>query len=666
MPLQSNISGISLFDSKFFLFLFFLGLIIRLYLIFCVPPEMIANLFAPFLQHFINYPFQNPYNYFLILERLDIFPYGISMALGAVLLYFPFQWIGGTGYAGFGLSLLVFDTAILVLLTKMIPKQKIFLCLIYWLSPLVIYINYWHGQLDLIPIFFLMLGLYWLDKNLTFSSLSFGIALSMKLHILMILPFYAIYLSKQKLPMKKIIIYFLETGIPYFIFNGIFLGSPGFQQIVLFNKVQNYILHFQLSIGSTTIYIIPVLYGILCLGCLYFSRLPKDLFMIYIVFAFSLITLFLTPQPGWFYWIIPLLAYISAKYQRTLLPLYFLNSTLLVVYFVNRDMIYSHLLYTVFFFLQIVILWNLFINILHRYVGTNFLYRPYFIGIAGDSGTGKTTLAVGLLNFFGEENSLLFCGDDLHKWERGNHEWNNFTHLNPQAQNLHQNIKDFILLKQGRQINRNHYNHDTGNFEVIEQIQPKNIIIHEGLHSLYLPQERRYYNLKIFIDPDPQLYHQWKISRDIQKRGYSEKKVISSIQNREKDKQKFISVQKDFADIIISYYLQKKQLILKLTGSVDIEIEPLIKIFSEINGTNIHVDIHEFKQNIEIRFNQEIPTSEFDSILRVLIPEIEEFSYPFNFTGNTYENFILLYIIFYIMQEHRLEIHQKERAIWNL
>ncbi|SFB68890.1 Phosphoribulokinase / Uridine kinase family protein [Brevinema andersonii] len=213
---------------------------------------------------------------------------------------------------------------------------------------------------------------------------------------------------------------------------------------------------------------------------------------------------------------------------------------------------------------------------------------------------------------------------------------------------------------------------------MIEQIQPKNIIIHEGLHSLYMPQERRYYNLKIFIDPDPELYHQWKISRDTKKRGYSEEKVISSIKKREKDKEKFISVQKDFADIIISYYLQKNQPMLKLTGSVDIEIGPLIKMFNEINGVDIRVDISEFKQNIDIRFDQEIPVSEFDSILKTLIPEIEEFPYPFTFFGNTYENFILLYIIFYIIQKHCLEIHQKKKrererererergSIWNL
>ena len=53
------------------------------------------------------------------------------------------------------------------------------------------------------------------------------------------------------------------------------------------------------------------------------------------------------------------------------------------------------------------------------------------IAITGDSGSGKTTISNAISNTY--TNSILLECDRYHKWERDNINWNNYTHLNPDA-----------------------------------------------------------------------------------------------------------------------------------------------------------------------------------------------------------------------------------------
>ena len=56
------------------------------------------------------------------------------------------------------------------------------------------------------------------------------------------------------------------------------------------------------------------------------------------------------------------------------------------------------------------------------------------INIAGDSSSGKTTLSSYIQK--STNNSFVLECDRYHKWERGNINWDNYTHLNPQANYL--------------------------------------------------------------------------------------------------------------------------------------------------------------------------------------------------------------------------------------
>jgi len=136
-------------------------------------------------------------------------------------------------------------------------------------------------------------------------------------------------------------------------------------------------------------------------------------------------------------------------------------------------------------------------------------------------------------------------------------------------------------LLNGLSIDRNVYNHDTGKFINNVKIKPANIIINEGLHSLYDSDICKIAYLNIFVNTDDELTKEWKISRDVKSRGYTEQQVMSIIKMREKDDKKYIQPQIENADVIVNF--SKKPY-----DSVN------MKIFSNIDESNVMLKLQNF------------------------------------------------------------------------
>jgi uridine kinase/ribulose-5-phosphate 4-epimerase/fuculose-1-phosphate aldolase len=177
----------------------------------------------------------------------------------------------------------------------------------------------------------------------------------------------------------------------------------------------------------------------------------------------------------------------------------------------------------------------------------------YLICISGSSGVGKTTLAQLMYLIHGTQTSCILSGDDLHKWERSHPMWNTYTHLNPEANDLDKGHDHIRKLKLGNSITRQMYNHDTGKFDTEVTVQPKSVLIYEGLHALYYDPTTQLADLSIYVDTNEELKTEWKLRRDIQKRGYTEKQVKDMIRRRSADEQRFISPQKSKADVMVKF-----------------------------------------------------------------------------------------------------------------
>lgn len=249
-------------------------------------------------------------------------------------------------------------------------------------------------------------------------------------------------------------------------------------------------------------------------------------------------------------------------------------------------------------------------------IKNNSLYRKdkaITIGIGGDSGSGKSTLLLDIRQLF--KNDLIELeGDGEHKWERGDSNWNNYTHLNPKANFLHKQLEVISNLKKLMPAIRKNYNHKTGKFDAPVKIEPKPYIVLSGLHPFYLPKMRKALDIKIYLNPNEELRKFWKISRDIKERGYTKEKVLESMQLREEDSNKYIKPQKEYADIIISYFPIDVDQLNNFDNSpnlgLKIELDSSIEVEDILERVSSEIDIfHDYSDNLKsqiITINKDI------------------------------------------------------------
>jgi uridine kinase len=203
-------------------------------------------------------------------------------------------------------------------------------------------------------------------------------------------------------------------------------------------------------------------------------------------------------------------------------------------------------------------------NIKYKLINIEYkliLERCNIIAIVGDSGSGKSTLLKALSPLFNNHNILSLETDRYHKWERGNENYQKYTHLNPYANHLEKMYEDVYDLKIGNDIYQVDYDHHTGKFTSKEEIKSRDNILICGLHTLYDNKMKELVDIKIYVDTDRELLKKWKIQRDVQERGYSMEKVLGQISAREKDYETHILVQKEKSDIIINFYEDSENVI---------------------------------------------------------------------------------------------------------
>jgi phosphoribulokinase len=131
--------------------------------------------------------------------------------------------------------------------------------------------------------------------------------------------------------------------------------------------------------------------------------------------------------------------------------------------------------------------------------------------------------------------------------------------LNPKANDfklIHEHVK---ALKEGEEIIKPVYNHSRGEFGKPVRVKPKEIIIIEGLHTLYRKKTRELFDITIFIDPDYEIRKEWKIKRDIEKRGHKKENVIKEMEIRLPDYRRYISPQRNRAEILIQIKKDKSK-----------------------------------------------------------------------------------------------------------
>lgn len=562
---------------------FWLGVAIRMLGVMVFVPVLWRDLFVPFLNHVPDWFPLDPWTPFLQDGgRSDAFPYGVPMYLwhGVGTL------VGGAlGYPVIGLWTTIFaaDLFMFALLLRFNSSQPRTVLWLYWLSPIVLAVVYWHGQLDIFPTLLLLTGLYLLKKERADkAAMVFATACAAKLSMLLPLPFVFFYLLRNNnlYPHRY---NFLLIFISVFAAWQFPLWYSGAYQHMVFGTPEiERVFDAFLRIGHDhKLYLMPMLF----LGQVFwftrYNRVNFDLLLAFMSLAFISILSLTNAPPGWYIWILPTFVLVARESidKAVLYALQILIAFVAVGFFTGVQFRFGAevnapldiklpvdaslpMPYDVIRSIMAVSLmifgWWLWREAITKSTFHRLRWNPLAIGIAGDSGAGKDTLSAAMTNIFGAYAVASLSGDDYHKYERGAPMWKVLTHLDPRGNDLDLFQRDALRLMQGENIVARHYDHTVGRFTRARAVVRNDVVIVSGLHALMSPVLRQGYDLKVYLDMDEDLRRALKLNRDVKERGQSIDKVLESMEKRKQDAKEYIHPQAQYADVIFSLVPVKK------------------------------------------------------------------------------------------------------------
>ena len=186
---------------------------------------------------------------------------------------------------------------------------------------------------------------------------------------------------------------------------------------------------------------------------------------------------------------------------------------------------------------------------------TNPENRMLIIGIAGGTGSGKTTVVRKIIESLPAGEVVLLPQDSYYKDSSHvpaeQRQSINFDH--PDAFDWELLSSHIALLRQGKSIEQPIYEYitSTRQKETIH-IEPRKVVIIEGILALYDQKLRDMMDLKIFVDTDPDDRLIRVIQRDIIERGRTAEAVMERyVRVLKPMHQQFIEPCKRYADLIV-------------------------------------------------------------------------------------------------------------------
>jgi uridine kinase len=170
------------------------------------------------------------------------------------------------------------------------------------------------------------------------------------------------------------------------------------------------------------------------------------------------------------------------------------------------------------------------------------------IGISGGSGSGKTTLAKSLVAQLNGEALLISYDRYYLPQPYGNYDF-------PEALDITLLLQHLRQLAAAQAVDLPIYDRINNRRTLeVERVEPKFIVIVEGIFSLYHVELRNLYHCKVFVDTSCDIVRfQRRLARDIQERGDTEKAVIEAWNNNVLPMHyELIEPQRDRADLVVS------------------------------------------------------------------------------------------------------------------
>jgi len=183
--------------------------------------------------------------------------------------------------------------------------------------------------------------------------------------------------------------------------------------------------------------------------------------------------------------------------------------------------------------------------------------QVYLVGIAGGSGSGKTTFAKKIMNRFDSRDVALLHMDSYYlpvqpKVHYSSSGKPNYDH--PEAFDWELLTFHLETLKNGQAIESPVYNFQKSQRETTETetIGPAKVVLFEGIFSLFSQEIRQILDIKCFLQVDADIRFTRRLHRDVHERGRSLESVIGQYYETVRPMyQKFLDPQRQYADFII-------------------------------------------------------------------------------------------------------------------
>lgn len=182
-------------------------------------------------------------------------------------------------------------------------------------------------------------------------------------------------------------------------------------------------------------------------------------------------------------------------------------------------------------------------------------HPPVTIGVAGGTGSGKTTVVQQIVKRVGEHRITFIQHDsyyrDLAQMPRSIRDHINFDH--PDSLETDLLIQHLTQLRQGQAIEQPVYDFRThSRTGATRRIEPRPVILVEGILIFADKVLRDLIDIKIFVDTDADLRFIRRVTRDIAERGRTLESVVDQYLSTVRPMHlEFVEPSKRYADLII-------------------------------------------------------------------------------------------------------------------